>query len=643
MPTDPATTTVPLTRGHFHALCRAVDLPAEERHTLVVTLFAPLPEGLDTEAPARALELLVARHDALRSTVVRTAGGEWAQRVHPPARQALRTADLGDLGPDGVIGLSVALAEEVQELHGTTPLRAVVITDAGAPVYVLVALHHYIVDLEALRRLQDEFGQLLMNVATGADADAGLRPALPLVARTALERSPEGRRADDEAQAHWSRLLRDAANVSFPYHRDDRSPRTARVLSLASPAVDHALARLSAEAALTPTALVLAAFHTMLSAYTGGPLVWSLLMGKPAPERGATLVESTLETVHVPLLALRFTPDGGPSVLDTARDTLTRLLEATRHRDYDYARFLESRASHAADRGALVAWEVTFNSRLPTSMVHRDGGPPPPTTAYLLPRSRTRWKLQYTAQPTVAVSAGSDGRVTTLDLACDTDLLDKDTMTAVLGGVEALLVAAADGSTAPPVEAVRPATWPRRPDWTLVDGTTWTDLTASRDLLASHPGICGVDLTVTPGRPPALRAVVHARTATLTGDDVRRHALHALYRPGQTVPRTVDVRPCAIPGCLRCSTDTPAQPAPPRPDALAALGRAVTEALGQGPADIGAGFLSQGGRAAAYPEIKISLERAGWTGLTAEALLAPRSLAHIAASLRPVRREGEYR
>ncbi|MGW5508190.1 condensation domain-containing protein [Streptomyces albogriseolus] len=635
MTADPATT-VPLLRGHFHAVYHAVDLPVEQRHTLVVTLFAPLPDGLAPHLVDQALHLLVARHDALRSTLAPLPGGDWAHHVRPPDSQApFPRAELSELGPDGVIGLSVALGDELQDWHGTTPLRAAVLTDAGAAVYVLVALHHCIVDLEALSRLQDEFGQILLNIVTGADPQTGLRPALPLAARTALEHSEHGRRADDEAQAHWSRLLRDAANVSFPYRRDDRSPRTARVLSLTSPAIDHALARLSADAALTPTALVLAATHMMLSAYTGGPITWSVFMGKPAPRRGATLVECALETVHVLLPAVPSGPADEPSLLEAAHDALTRLLGATRHRDYDYARFLESRAAHAVERGALVQWETTLNSRLQPAPVHHPVGPPSRTSAGLLPRSRTRWSLQRTARPTVGVSAGSDGRATTLDLACDTDLLDKDTMTAVLRGVESLLVAAADGDSAPLRGSARSAGRPRRPDWVLVDGRTWTDLTASRDLLASHPEVCAVDLTVTSEDVPSLHATVRARSGTLTGEDLRRHALHALDRPGLTVPHTIDVRPCTHPRCPRCATGPSAgDPRPEQPDAVAALVRAVAGALGRDTVVADAGYLEQGGRAGAYPEVKTSLEKAGWSGLTGEALLAPRSLAHVAASLR---------
>lgn len=630
---------IPLPRGHFHAYYHAVDLPAERRHALVVSLFAPLPENLPPEMVDHALRQLVSRHDALRTTLARRPTGEWAHRVHAPVnQQRFFRAELGELGPDGVIALSVTMSDELQDGHASTPVRAAVLTEAGAAAYVLVALHHCVVDLESLRRLQDEFGQLMLNIATGADPYTGLRPAQPLAARTALEGSEDGRNADAAAQTYWSHLLRDAPNVSFPYHRDQRAPRTSRVLSLVSPAVDHALSRLSEDTALTPTALVLAATHTMLSAHTGGPITWSLLVGKATPRRGATLVECALESVHLQLPAILSGPAGELPLHEVARRALACILEATRHRDYDYAGFLETRARRAVERGALIQWEATLNSRLQPAPVHQSATSSPHASAALLSRSRTRWSFERTAQPVVGVSVGSDGRATTIDLACDTDLFDKDTMTAVLRGVEALLVTAADGEPAP----VRPAHWPRYPDWVLIDGRTWTDLISSRDLLASHPRVCEADLSVTAGEVPSLHAVVRAATPAgttpLTGEEVRRHALHALDRPGLTIPRTIDVRPCTQPNCPRCATGTAAEAPHQPPDAVAALVRAVADALGRDTAVAGAGYLEQGGRTAAYPEIKTSLERAGWAGLTGDALFAPRSLAHAAASLRRVGR-----
>ncbi|MFJ6808495.1 condensation domain-containing protein [Streptomyces anulatus] len=631
--------TVPFSRGHFHAYYHAVDTPPTERHHLVVTLFAPLPDGLSVEDVRAGINLLVERHSMLRTTVRWLVDGRPVHHVHPPAPLPLDVRELGDLGADGLIAMSVRFTDELLRVERTWPIRAALITVRGRPGYILVALQHCIVDLHVLGQLQDEFGQILLNLLTGADGQAFLRPALHPADRVAHERGPRGKQAGDTALAHWTRLLDQADNVSFPYHRTARFPRRARALKLTSRALEVAVRRLSVDSGLPPTALVLAAFHTMISSCTGGTVVWSLLMGKGGLVHGCTLIESTLQSLYV-----RLDPTGDLALTEVAGRVLEETLSATRHRDYDFDRFLEERAARSAARGTLVEWEANFSSRLslPDVGATRPSDQEMAAVPRLLTRSRTQWSVRQTVQPVVSVSVGSDGQVATVDLVCDQDLLSKDDMLCVMRGAEALLTDAA--CPRGPVHTgtargdAKPSDWPRRPDWVRTGGRTWVDMQATRELLVTHDAVCDVELSVTADDMELLVAGVRARAGapSPSPEALGRFMLRALDRPGRAVPDRITVTTCDRPSCAGCAAPTVRSvPAATHDDDAArdAVLNAVAGLLGK-TADGSRSYVEQGGAAAVYPGLKAELEHAGWTGLTGRALLSPLSLDRVAATLR---------
>ncbi|MFF9118752.1 condensation domain-containing protein [Streptomyces massasporeus] len=631
--------TVPISRGHFHAYYHAADMPVAERHRLVVTLFAPLPEGLSVEDVRVGINLLVKRHAMLRTTVGRLDSGRPVHHVHPPAPLPAEIRELRELGADGLITMSVRFTDELLRIERTWPIKVGLITVQGRPSYILVALHHCIVDLDALGELQDEFGQILLNLLTGAGEEAFLRPALHPSDRVALERGPRGEQGGHAAVAHWTRLLDQADNVSFPYHRTTQSPRRARALQLTSQALDVAVRHVSATSSLPPTALVLAAFHAMVSSYTGGTVVWSMLMGKGTVAHGSTLIECTPQSIFV-----RLAPPGDRALVDVAGHVLDETLIATQHRDYDFDRFLEERAARSVARRSLIEWEASFSSRLSLldTSATRPSAQEVAGLPQLLTRSRVHWSEQHTALPVASVSVGSNGKATTINFVCDHELLSKDDMLRVMRGAEALLVEAAcpvDQGGADTVQRAKVTFgWPRRPDWVRTGGRTWVDMQATRELLTTHDAVCGAELSVTADEVPLLVAAVRARAGapSPSPEALGQFMLRGLDRPGQAVPDRFTITTCDLSACADCAASAvPSSHQAAADDAAAqdALLTVVAEVLGRAP-DGTRSYLEQGGTAASYPGLKADLERAGWTGLTGRAMLGPLSLDRIASALR---------
>ncbi|MFD1832036.1 non-ribosomal peptide synthase/polyketide synthase [Streptomyces desertarenae] len=179
---------------------------------------------LDRSALRTALDALVARHEALRTTFAET-GGRARQVVHPPRPVELPLDDLTGAG-DRSAALDALLEREAATPFdlGTGPLLRARLAHLAADEHVLVlAVHHIVTDGWSTAVLGRDLGELY------AAALEGRRPDLPdLPVRYTDYAAWQRARTDraDEQLSYWRRALDGLAPLELPTDRPRPAVRT---------------------------------------------------------------------------------------------------------------------------------------------------------------------------------------------------------------------------------------------------------------------------------------------------------------------------------------------------------------------------------------------------------------------------------
>ena len=450
---------------------------------------------LDVTALRRALNAVVADHDALR-TGFHLRDGDLVAEVAESAEVDLRV----EHGTDAL----EALAAEPFDLTAPPLLRATLFRLAEDDHVLLVVLHHLVSDGWSL----DVFDRAL------AAHYQGISPP-----RTGHGDHLRRQRRLPDRDVSW---LADAPPVlDLPTDRPRPATqryRGRRTTRTASADLRRAVERLAREHATTPYAVHLTAFAVLLHTLTGRR---DLLVGSPAAGRPGPELDDVIG-FFATTVVLRLTPTPGATFADTLRDTARTALNAFEHQHIPFDRLVD----------ALVP--------------HRDPARPPLVQVVLAHQGQRRTGPSLpglTAEP-LAVDNGTAKFDLVLELEdvgdelsvtaeYNTDLLDRST---VDGWIEAYLDVLERATTDPlmPIRATETrclheefaATAARHPDRIAVtDGVralTYAELDRAANRLAHRLvgagpliGVCaerGVDLVV------AVLAVLKAGAAYLPLD-----------------------------------------------------------------------------------------------------------------------------
>ncbi|MFJ6213770.1 condensation domain-containing protein [Streptomyces sp. NPDC092296] len=252
----------PLTWGQIAIWDVLQWLPADDS-SLNALGSCPVPAGRTVDQVREALRVLVERHDSLR-TLYRETDGRPVQRVlasgelevglyEAEDRAALdvRTAELGE-----------ALRSRPFDSAVDLPLRAAVLSCAGQPVAVLLAVSHMALDGWSFRIVRDDLEALLTAGADTVLPPPGQQP----LERAAYEASERGRNREAKALDYWARGVRDIPASMLESVRGTDAPdfTWARI---ESPALALAVRSLAARNGLAPAVVLLAAAGLLLSAY----------------------------------------------------------------------------------------------------------------------------------------------------------------------------------------------------------------------------------------------------------------------------------------------------------------------------------------------------------------------------------------
>ncbi|NOK38903.1 amino acid adenylation domain-containing protein, partial [Corallococcus exercitus] len=309
-----------------------------------------LSGALDVEALRHALEALVHRHDALRTTFRATAEGP-IQVIAPPGSLTLEPIDLRSLPAD-------AREAEAQRRSDAEALRpfdlatgpllrvSLLVLDAGEHV-LLLTLHHIISDGWSMSVMVREVVELYRAFAT--HTPASLPPlSLQFADYAAWQRQWLQGDVLEEQLTWWRRQLDGAPQtLELPTDRP-RAPHAslrAGLLPVALPlALSEAVEALCRREGVTPFMFLLAAFQVLLARYSGQD---DISVGSPVAGRNRAELEGLIG-FFLNTLVLRTRLDGDPTVRELLARVRATALDAFAHQHVPFEQLQPMRDLHQA-------------------------------------------------------------------------------------------------------------------------------------------------------------------------------------------------------------------------------------------------------------------------------------------------------
>ena len=303
-----------------------------------VPLAMRLVGPLDTGALEQALDGLVQRHEALRTTIEMN-GGDATQRVEPIHRVELAVCDLTTLpGDDREAQMRRRLVEEARRPIDVSrlPLMRVNLFRLGETEHILLfVFHHIITDGWSESVLVNELSALYDAAVRGHSLSL---PALPIGYSDYATWQRERVLGDVCASqlAYWKRKL-EGAPPSLDLALGRASPTIAAAagakesIDLPKALVD-ALTRFAQQTQSTLFMTFLAAFKALLHRYTGSDdiVVGSAISGRTEPET------QMLVGCFINILALRTDLSGDPIFRELVGRVRQTSLEAYAHQDVPF-------------------------------------------------------------------------------------------------------------------------------------------------------------------------------------------------------------------------------------------------------------------------------------------------------------------
>ncbi|WP_369197883.1 non-ribosomal peptide synthase/polyketide synthase [Streptomyces djakartensis] len=337
--------------------------PGDPRYNSAVALR--LTGALDHTALAAALEHVVARHEALRTTFEEHDGTP-AQTVHPAGPLPLPVPDLtGAAGTD----LEAALLAEYErpfDLEAGPLLRALLLREAPGTHVLLLTAHHIVTDGWSM-------GVLLDELCTAYDALAqGASPALAPVATqypdfAVWQREQLSGARLERHLAYWKERLSGAVAPELPLDRPRRGEESGAgaVHTFTVPAATTArLRQLAADQHTTLFTALVAACQTLLARWSGQD---DITVGSLTPGRGRTDLERAVG-FFVNTVALRTRVETSGSFRDLLTAAADTVNDAFAHGDTPFERLVEAvGVTREAGRNPLFDVMVLLHPAPPTA------------------------------------------------------------------------------------------------------------------------------------------------------------------------------------------------------------------------------------------------------------------------------------
>ena len=382
--------------------------------------FVPVPPVRTAAEVTAVLRALLVRHEALRT--VFPGGG--IQRVLAAGTVPVAVHELVGDPYRFVGGLVLAALAEPFDVTAEPPVRALLVTDRGAPSTLVLLLSHAAVDAAGAAIVQAQAAALLAGAELGPVRHQPRDQA-------AWEASTGGQRRVRSALRHWETVLRRVPAAMLPEPHPAGRPGQ-REVRMRSAALAGALPVVAARTGAGPSTVLLAATAALVAARTGVPAGAVVsICGNRFRADWRDYVGPLAQDALVPYTV-------GGSVDDLVRQVRGATLSAYRHAQFDPVALWAVIDAVGRDRGAEFRRDLVFNdlaahddlTGAPAGPPHRPG----PTVLEPMPE-----RVLPTA---LLVTLGGVSRAE-VDLRAYADTRYLPDVEDFLLGLEALVVAAA--------------------------------------------------------------------------------------------------------------------------------------------------------------------------------------------------------
>ncbi|WP_338871407.1 amino acid adenylation domain-containing protein [Myxococcus stipitatus] len=300
--------------------------------------------AVDRVALQRALNLVVARHEALRTRLAYL-DGELVQVIHPDARVTLSFADLSHV-PANERGeqtrrLLAAEARRPFQFTEDSLLRVCLLRMGATEHVLLVTVHHLVADGSSVELLVRELVDSYDACLRGAEPSP---PALPIQYADYVEwqRKWLGTEAHAAQSRYWKQKLAGAPQaMELPVDHPRPSVQTFRGATTEftlSPELGAAVRRHARANGVTPYILLLQAFAIVLRRYTGQD---DFLIGTPVANRERPELEPLIGFL-ANTLVVRVDLSGDPRMDAMSARIRETLLEALTHQQLPFEQLVEA-------------------------------------------------------------------------------------------------------------------------------------------------------------------------------------------------------------------------------------------------------------------------------------------------------------
>jgi condensation domain-containing protein len=408
--------------------------------TLNLDAVRPLAGGETVAGAAAGLRFLMGRHDSLRTRLRLVPGEPPRQVVEPRGELTVEVIEAGGDDPADT-ARQVALRWRGTDFDHTVdwPVRAAVITKRGAASHVAEVVSHLAADAFGLAALHDDLASF--DPRTG-------RATAPVTAMQPLEqvrwqRGPAGQLQTQAAMRYWERQLRMVPPAMFGQCPPAGRPRSVHA-RFVSPAGHLASRQVAARERLGTSPVLFAAFAVALAAVTGSNPVLAQVV---VHNRFRPRLAGSVSPVNQACLCV--IDVAGIAFGEAVKRAWHSAMGAYKHAYYDPAALEGPVGRVVSERAGGIDLSCFFNDLRGRGRDAAGGaaadGPAPATLWELAGQASLTWEPPRDEDycDRVFLYALDVPGTLALRLRADERYLDAAAVTAVLRGIEEILIRAA--------------------------------------------------------------------------------------------------------------------------------------------------------------------------------------------------------
>jgi amino acid adenylation domain-containing protein len=310
--------------------------------------FLPVPPGAALPLVQRTLDLLVARHEVLRTTFT-VEEGEPRQVIGPPVPMELRVA-----GPSSSI---TALIDEEAD-RGFDLSTGPVVRALSDGRTLVVLMHHIACDGWSTAVLEQDFGEIMAALLAGRHPELA---SLPVRYADYAVWQHDRLTSDvlDRELTYWRGVLSGAEPLALRTDRPRPPARDARgavVTFTVAPSIGTALAELGQRVDATPFMTFLTAYAVLLARYSGQ---WDVVVGTPVAGRERPEIEGVVG-FFLNNLVLRCRLDGALTFEQALKSVRDVCEEAFAHQELPFEQLVADLAPER-DLSRTPLYQVAFD------------------------------------------------------------------------------------------------------------------------------------------------------------------------------------------------------------------------------------------------------------------------------------------